>query len=125
VSVSQVLEIRESLNALNAVLLMIGLIIVGLVIDLGGGPDHHRRGFQANIPLLTVIPILFDLIVLEEPRRCCSSWSCGFAFIGSLPSDLVCAGLRRFQFPRNGSGAYWVGPIIFTPIEISVGQVAM
>lgn len=23
-----------------------GLIIVGLIIDLGGGPDHHRLGFQ-------------------------------------------------------------------------------
>jgi amino acid transporter len=26
--------------------LIIGLLIVGLVIDLGGGPDHHRIGFQ-------------------------------------------------------------------------------
>ena len=27
-------------------LLITGLIIVGLVIDLGGGPDHDRRGFR-------------------------------------------------------------------------------
>lgn len=26
-------------------MLIIGLIIGGLVIDLGGGPDHHRLGF--------------------------------------------------------------------------------
>jgi len=25
---------------------MIGLILVGLIIDLGGGPNHQRRGFQ-------------------------------------------------------------------------------
>ena len=27
-------------------MLITGLIIVGLVIDLGGGPDHDRRGFR-------------------------------------------------------------------------------
>ncbi|KAI0683253.1 amino acid permease/ SLC12A domain-containing protein, partial [Cytidiella melzeri] len=29
-----------------AVLLITGLILTGLVIDLGGGPDHDRRGFR-------------------------------------------------------------------------------
>jgi yeast amino acid transporter len=28
------------------VLLITGLILVGLIIDLGGGPDHDRRGFR-------------------------------------------------------------------------------
>lgn len=28
--------------------LISGLIIVGLVIDLGGGPDHDRRGFRVR-----------------------------------------------------------------------------
>jgi len=26
--------------------LIIGLILAGLVVDLGGGPDHDRRGFR-------------------------------------------------------------------------------
>lgn len=26
-----------------------GLIIVGLVIDLGGAPNHHRLGFQVCV----------------------------------------------------------------------------
>ena len=25
-----------------------GLILVGLIIDLGGGPDHDRRGFRVS-----------------------------------------------------------------------------
>jgi amino acid transporter len=29
-----------------------GLILVGLVIDLGGGPDHHRLGFQVGIKVI-------------------------------------------------------------------------
>lgn len=28
------------------ILLILGLIIAGLVVDLGGGPDHDRRGFR-------------------------------------------------------------------------------
>jgi len=31
-----------------AVTLIIGLIIAGLVIDLGGGPNHDRIGFRVN-----------------------------------------------------------------------------
>lgn len=30
----------------STVTLIIGLIILGLVIDLGGGPNHERKGFQ-------------------------------------------------------------------------------
>lgn len=26
-----------------------GLIIVGLIIDLGGAPNHHRLGFQVCV----------------------------------------------------------------------------
>ena len=26
-------------------MLIVGIIIAGLVVDLGGGPDHQRRGF--------------------------------------------------------------------------------
>ncbi|KDQ58665.1 hypothetical protein JAAARDRAFT_128741 [Jaapia argillacea MUCL 33604] len=32
--------------AMLKIMLIIGLIIMGLAIDLGGGPDHHRYGFQ-------------------------------------------------------------------------------
>ncbi|KAJ7581832.1 general APC amino acid permease [Mycena floridula] len=32
--------------ALIKLSLIIGLLIAGLIIDLGGGPDHHRIGFQ-------------------------------------------------------------------------------
>lgn len=32
--------------AMLKIMLIVGLIIMGLVIDLGGGPDHHRYGFQ-------------------------------------------------------------------------------
>ncbi|KAK0200128.1 amino acid permease/ SLC12A domain-containing protein [Desarmillaria ectypa] len=32
--------------AILKIMLVVGLIIMGLVIDLGGGPDHHRYGFQ-------------------------------------------------------------------------------
>lgn len=28
------------------ILLIIALILSGLIIDLGGGPDHHRTGFK-------------------------------------------------------------------------------
>lgn len=45
------------------------LIVIGLVIDLGGGPDHVRLGFKVCHP-----PLRFDLsdpfpsIVLDQPR---------------------------------------------------------
>lgn len=29
-----------------SVSLIVGLLLVGLVIDLGGGPDHDRKGFR-------------------------------------------------------------------------------
>ncbi|KAG7441730.1 uncharacterized protein BT62DRAFT_1042308 [Guyanagaster necrorhizus] len=32
--------------AILKIMLVVGLIIMGLVIDLGGSPDHHRYGFQ-------------------------------------------------------------------------------
>lgn len=28
-----------------------GLILVGLIIDLGGSPNHHRLGFQVGIKM--------------------------------------------------------------------------
>ncbi|KAH7890981.1 amino acid permease/ SLC12A domain-containing protein [Phlebopus sp. FC_14] len=36
----------EFIFSMIKISLIIGLILVGLVIDLGGGPDHQRRGFQ-------------------------------------------------------------------------------
>ncbi|KAJ3554850.1 hypothetical protein NM688_g2893 [Phlebia brevispora] len=36
----------EFIFSIIKLLLITGLIIVGLVIDLGGGPDHDRRGFR-------------------------------------------------------------------------------
>lgn len=32
-----------------------GLILVGLIIDLGGGPDHDRRGFRVSVPQCWVV----------------------------------------------------------------------
>jgi amino acid permease len=32
------------------VTLITGLILCGLIIDLGGGPDHKRLGFQVKSP---------------------------------------------------------------------------
>ncbi|KAI0091605.1 general amino acid permease 1 [Irpex rosettiformis] len=36
----------EFIFSIIKLLLITGLILVGLIIDLGGGPDHQRRGFQ-------------------------------------------------------------------------------
>ncbi|THH16695.1 hypothetical protein EW146_g3987 [Bondarzewia mesenterica] len=36
----------EFVFSIIKLILITGLILVGLVIDLGGGPDHHRLGFQ-------------------------------------------------------------------------------
>jgi amino acid transporter len=36
----------EFMFSLIKLTMITGLILVGLVIDLGGGPDHHRLGFQ-------------------------------------------------------------------------------
>ena len=29
-------------------MMITGLILLGLIIDLGGGPDHDRRGFRVS-----------------------------------------------------------------------------
>lgn len=29
--------------------MLTGLILLGLIIDLGGGPDHDRRGFRVSM----------------------------------------------------------------------------
>lgn len=34
-----------------------GLIICGLVIDLGGGPDHERIGFRVSASTTRVVEI--------------------------------------------------------------------
>lgn len=34
------------------VILIIGLLITGLVIDLGGGPTGERIGFRVTTPIL-------------------------------------------------------------------------
>ena len=36
----------EVFFAVLKIMLIIALIIAGIVVDLGGGPDHHRLGFQ-------------------------------------------------------------------------------
>lgn len=33
----------------GTVTMITGLILVGLIIDLGGGPDHDRRGFRVSV----------------------------------------------------------------------------
>jgi len=30
--------------------MLTGLILLGLIIDLGGGPDHDRLGFRVSMP---------------------------------------------------------------------------
>ena len=49
-----------------------GLILVGLIIDLGGAPNHHRLGFQVGIEvnskqtvLLTPGTVLEKLLILQ------------------------------------------------------------
>lgn len=37
---------KQSIHIIVLVIMIIGLIITGLVIDLGGAPDHQSRGFQ-------------------------------------------------------------------------------
>lgn len=34
------------------VTMIIGLILAGLIINLGGGPDHQRHGFQVRFYIL-------------------------------------------------------------------------
>ena len=54
-------------------LLITGLILTGLIVDLGGGPDHSRRGFQVRpLPLPHLVPAgllrrSICVLVLEEP----------------------------------------------------------
>lgn len=54
-------------------LLITGLILTGLIVDLGGGPDHSRRGFQVRpLPLSHLVPAgllrrSICVLVLEEP----------------------------------------------------------
>ncbi|KAI5307281.1 hypothetical protein KEM56_001092 [Ascosphaera pollenicola] len=36
----------EVIFAMLKILLIIALILGGLIVDLGGGPDHHRTGFR-------------------------------------------------------------------------------
>ena len=42
-----------STNRQLLVTLITGLIIAGLVIDLGGGPDHDRIGFRVSASLVS------------------------------------------------------------------------
>ena len=43
---SYLLPLIEALASLIKVLTITGLIILGIIIDLGGGPDHDRIGFR-------------------------------------------------------------------------------
>jgi len=53
-----------------------GLILVGLIIDLGGAPNHHRLGFQVCIDIdSNRVAILILNAVLEKPRCLRGSWS--------------------------------------------------
>ena len=36
-------------GSFNTVTMITGLILLGLIIDLGGGPDHDRRGFRVRV----------------------------------------------------------------------------
>ncbi len=41
---------QYSINHHHVVSTIIGLLLAGLVIDLGGGPNHDRIGFRASTP---------------------------------------------------------------------------
>jgi hypothetical protein len=35
-----------ALNLIHVVALILALLLAGLIVDLGGGPDHQRTGFR-------------------------------------------------------------------------------
>ena len=41
----------EFFFAIIKISLIVGLILAGLIVDLGGGPDHDRIGFRVRLPL--------------------------------------------------------------------------
>ena len=52
-----------------AVIMIFVLIVIGLVIDLGGAPDHVRRGFEVcPTPSRFDVSDPFPSIVLDPPR---------------------------------------------------------
>jgi len=45
-----------------------GLILLGLIIDLGGGPDHQVHGFGVSIPRCCVVGFNLSCIILQYWR---------------------------------------------------------
>ena len=81
------LEFQEVLSLLEwyLVSLIIALLISGLVIDLGGGPNHERIGFRVSDKLNTnMASLICHSSVLAQSRRnepcsfCQRSWCRSF-----------------------------------------------
>jgi yeast amino acid transporter len=47
----------------GVVCMITGLILLGLIIDLGGGPDHQRIGFRVSYH--SPIPFRYDLSMVK------------------------------------------------------------
>lgn len=61
--------------AVLKILLIIALIIAGIVVDLGGGPDHNRIGFwywQVSISSFFVFVMSTHTHIGLESVPCCS-----------------------------------------------------
>ncbi|KAJ5626666.1 Amino acid/polyamine transporter I [Penicillium herquei] len=73
-------------------LVMSALMILSLVIALGGGPDHHRRGFRywSMSPEFTTAGVQLNRGMLQKFLEICATMSSAtFAFIGSERSGIM------------------------------------
>lgn len=62
----------EFIFASIKVITIVGLIILGIVLDLGGGPDHDRY-FPLSLAMIHVVIIQQDWVpLLEKPRSVCT-----------------------------------------------------
>jgi len=94
------LELQEvpSLLVWYLVSLIIALLVSGLVIDLGGGPNHERIGFRVSDKLNTILTsFIWHSSVLAQSRRNepCSfcQWSWHRSFLSMDKCTRTC-GLR-------------------------------
>lgn len=90
---------------LSQVTMITGLIIVGLIIDLGGAPNHHRLGFQVSIKANWKSFIDLTMrVVLEKPRcpRRCSTGT-NACWPGSLPRHFECSRSSIILIPGHGT----------------------
>jgi len=92
------------------VVTIVGLIILGLVIDLGGAPDHHRRGFEY---WRNPGPFVQFADIAGPKGRFLGFWSvliqAAYAFIGTEILGMTAAETRnpRRNIPRAIKTVYW------------------